>query len=283
MFQDQINLLLARGLIFFFFWSKVPRQDACKFSVSTASIWHTVHVLCNGGASADRPDLQCMCRSIRKHMPSCFNGLQLCWTCSNKETKLPCVWTATICLGFRDTCQPKLIPFWKLEKSTEEESCARVVRKELPRNAYEKSILNNMVYRNREKYTPGPCTAVISDRTDMFTFGPMQYEEMYLCHMFMLPELVCQNRQNNSVLGPSHDIHTVYQKDWYSHRGILGKCRLRCKYMEKYCNLEACVTALTAELLVRMFALASGSLISVWLSVVLSYSREDWEIFYWCV
>lgn len=51
------------------FWSKVPRQEACKFNVSTASIWHTVHVLYSGGASTDCPDLHCMCRSIRKHMP----------------------------------------------------------------------------------------------------------------------------------------------------------------------------------------------------------------------
>lgn len=100
---------------------------------------------------------------------------------------------------------------------------------------------------------------------------------------FMLTKLVCQNRQNNSVLGPSHNIHMVYQQDCYSHRGILKKCRFRCKYMEKYCNLEACVTALTAELLVRMFALTSGSLISVWLSMESSYSREDWEIFHWCL
>lgn len=92
---------------------------------------------------------------------------------------------------------------------------------------------------------------------------------------FMLPKLVCQNRQNNSVLGPSHSIHMVYQKDGYSHRGILKKWRFRCKYMEKYCNLEACVTALTAELLVRMFALTSGSLISIWLiyGVILQQRR----------
>lgn len=40
--------------------------------------------------------------------------------------------TVQICvdsdLGFQDTWQSKLIPFWKLEKATEEESCATVVR-----------------------------------------------------------------------------------------------------------------------------------------------------------
>jgi len=36
-----------------------------------------------------------------------------------------------------------------------------------------------------------------SNSAAIFTFTAMQYEEMYLCQVVILPDLVCRNRQNN--------------------------------------------------------------------------------------
>lgn len=65
--------------------------------------------------------------------------------------------------------------------------CVRA--KHSPPHRHRKKIQSGSLQSRGGEFSTGAAT---------FTFAAMQYEEMYLGHVVMSPELVCRNKQNDS-------------------------------------------------------------------------------------